>query len=60
MAHEDEDGDEGDEYRQTTEYIQTILNKEFEETYKGFASFEFDTDAFDMEHHEDCITIRSL
>ena len=34
-------------------------DQEFEETYKGFASFEFDTDAFDMQYHEDCITISS-
>uniref|UniRef100_A0A7S1IG39 BTB domain-containing protein n=1 Tax=Eutreptiella gymnastica TaxID=73025 RepID=A0A7S1IG39_9EUGL len=52
---EDAEQDEEDEGLYTLTRIQTMLDKQFEETYnKGFASFEFETD--DDEH---CITVRS-
>jgi hypothetical protein len=58
---DDEDGedDEDDECRmdesEAPKRIQTSLDTEFEENYKGFAIFEFETD-----EDEHCITVRSL
>ena len=50
---EDDEDDEGDE-DDAPKRIQTSLDEEFEEKYKGFAIFEFETD--DDEH---CITVGS-
>ena len=54
--HEDE-VDDGDEYKQTLLHIQADLDEEFEETYKGFASFQFRN--LNTDDDEDCIVISS-
>ena len=51
-VHNDDEWDV--QYLQTKKSLRTNLDKEFEHSYKGFASFEFNTD-----DDTDCITIRS-
>ena len=53
-SHDHNDDEWDVQYLQTKNSLRTNLDKEFEHTYKGFASFEFNTD-----DDTDCITIRS-